>query len=175
MTHLDLVKPFETKHFRDMECDINFSKLNWSRNQVIEQFRYRISLHVTGDFYPFAFLSGCPWGFSLVLAGYPRRGFYVSCITTRYPHRSHVSAPRALCVRLPCLLLTPVLGLTSLGRPLAYELMKHGAEYSAVCLKLLRTVSQFLNLVPTIDQQDSRALLLCFTTQSAGGSLNVHV
>jgi hypothetical protein len=51
--------------------------------------------------------------------------------------------------------------------------LRRSMQYSRVCRKLLRTGSQLLKLVPTIYQQDSRALVLI--PQRAGGSLNISV
>ncbi len=127
-------------------------------------------------FYPFAFLSGCP-GAGLVLANNAPRVWGVlrrlNCLrflpqvsrlrSTRLMRSATVRTAHA-CSKI-----------FTYGRAPGLRTNAVYGKYNAVCLKLMRTVSQFLKLVPTIDQQDSQALLLCFTTQSAGGSLNIHV
>jgi hypothetical protein len=142
---------------------------------VIEQLRCHTSLHVTGIFTRSRFIGiahGTAWLSPVILpfigsltcfvaqpqtpAGltFPRRAFTFG----RRVHPSRLFSKFSLHGKAPGLRTNGVYG-----------------EHNTMCLKLMRTVSQFLKLVPTIDQQDSQALLLCFTTQSAGGSLNIHV
>jgi hypothetical protein len=88
--------------------------------------------------YPFAFLSGCP-GASLVLAvRFPLSGeSYVVYATASNSPRSHARSSR----------------FTS-GTPCRRETISKYGQDSRLLAKLLRTASQFLNLVPRIYQNN---------------------
>jgi hypothetical protein len=112
---------------------------------VIEQFRYRISLHITGYFYPFAVRRGCPWGFELGSRWVPPEGILrrlhynpispqVSRLrSSRFVRSAAVHASHA-CSRA-----------FALGKAPGLRTDEAYREYNSVCLKLLRTASQFLN------------------------------
>jgi hypothetical protein len=110
------------------------ARLGLESEPVTEQLRHRFSLHVTGAFYPFAVHRGCP-GDGLVLAvKLPLCGeSYVVCATAANSPRSHARSSRV----------------TS-GTPCRRETRSKWGQDSRLVEKLLRTVSQFLKVVPTI-------------------------
>jgi hypothetical protein len=136
---------------------VGSNKSSLESEPVTERFRYRISAHVSGAFYPFAVHRDCP-GASLVLAiRFPLSGeSYRVCAPASNSPRSHALSSRV----------------TS-GTPCRRETISKYRQDSRLGAKLLRSTSQLLKLVPTILSTDSRALLLRCTTQSAGGSLSI--
>jgi hypothetical protein len=128
-----------------------FIGYNLKSEPVTERFRYSLpSSHVTGTFYPFAVHRGCP-GVRVVLAvRFPLSGeSYVVYATASNSPRSHARSSR----------------FTS-GTPCRRETISKYGQDSRLLAKLLRTASQFLNLVPTIYQKDPGAAAKQATQQN---------
>jgi hypothetical protein len=96
---------------------------------VTERFRYPISSHVTGAFYPFAVRRDCP-GASWVLAiRFPVGGeSYVVRATVSNSPKSHVLSSRVY-VRALRMLSHLFNGLSALGKSPPYELQEHNNNY----------------------------------------------
>jgi hypothetical protein len=120
-----------------------FIGYNLESEPLTERFRYRISSHVTETFYPFAVHRGCPGVRGVLAVRLPLSGeSYMVCATASNFPRSHARSSR----------------FTS-GTPCRRETISKYGYDSRLLAKLLRTASQFLNLVPTIYQKDPVPLL----------------
>lgn len=159
-------------------CDVFSSpRLNFllESEPVTEQLRYRISLYVTGLFTRSRF-SGPAQGQLGYRNKIPRGGeSYAGRTAAANSPRSHVSSTR-LYESAAAYALAPVLGVfTPWEGPRPTNIMStlgNITHCAGNCGDVRHSLHSWSR---RFIQQDSRALLLRSTTQSAGGSLNVHV